>query len=121
MDIVSGSIVDAAIRVYSELGPGLLESNYEACLLHELQLRKIPVRNQLTLPVVYKQAKIDAGYRIDLLVAEEVIVELKAIEQLLPIHEAQLLTYLKLSQKKVELLINFNELRLKHGLKRITN
>ena len=123
MDInfISGTVVDASMRVHSELGPGLLESTYEACLVHELHLRNVPVRNQLTLPVIYKQAKIDAGYRIDLLVAEEVIVELKAVEQLLPIHEAQLLTYLKLSQKKVGLLINFNALRLKYGLKRIAN
>jgi len=117
MDInsISGAVVDPAIRVNSELGAGLLASTYEACLMHELQSRNIQVQNQLMLPVIYKQAKIDAGYRIDLLVAKEVIVELKAVEQLLPIHDAQLLTYLKLSQKKAGLLINFNGSVAKSG------
>ena len=121
IDYVSGQVVDAAMMVHSALGPGLLESTYEACLLHELQLRNIPVQKQLALPVLYKREKIDAGYRIDLMVNKEVIVELKAVEELLPIHKAQLLTYLKLSQKKVGLLINFNTLRLKYGIKRIVN
>ena len=118
---ITGIIVDAAMTVHSELGPGLLESSYEACLIHELKLRNIHVQNQLVLPVIYKQARIDTGYRIDLLVEEKVIIELKVVEKLLPIHEAQLLTYLKLSNKKIGLLINFNTLRLKHGIKRIAN
>jgi len=118
---ITGIIVDAAMTVHSELGPGLLESTYEACLMHELKLRNIHVQNQLTLPVVYKQTQINTGYRIDILVETKVIVELKVAEKLLPIHEAQLLTYLKLSNKKVGLLINFNTLRLKHGIKRIAN
>jgi len=118
---ITGAIVDAAMTVHSELGPGLLESTYEACLIHELKLRNIESQNQLVLPVVYRQSQIDTGYRIDLLVANEVIIELKAVEKLLPIHEAQLLTYLKLSNKKIGLLINFNSLRLKHGIKRIAN
>ena len=109
------------MTVHSELGPGLLESTYEACLVHELNSRNIKSQNQLTLPVIYKQAQIDTGYRIDLLVEGKVIIELKAVEKLLAIHEAQLLTYLKLSNKKIGLLINFNSLRLKHGIKRIAN
>ena len=123
MDIneITGMVVDAAMTVHSELGPGLLESTYEACLIHELKSRNIKTQNQLTLPVIYKQAQIDTGYRIDLLVESKVIIELKAVEKLLAIHEAQLLTYLKLSDKKVGLLINFNSLRLKHGIKRIIN
>jgi len=123
MDInkITGVIVDAAMTVHSELGPGLLESTYEACLMHELKFRNIKSQNQLVLPVVYRQSQIDTGYRIDLLVENEVIIELKAVEKLLPIHEAQLLTYLKLSNKKIGLLINFNSLRLKHGIKRIAN
>lgn len=118
---ITGAIVDAAMSVHSELGPGLLESTYETCLIHELKLRDILVQNQITLPVIYKNTQIDAGYRIDLLIERKVIVELKVVEKLLPIHEAQLLTYLKLSHKKVGLLINFNSLRLKHGLKRLAN
>ena len=123
MDIngITGIIVDAAMTVHSELGPGLLESTYEACLVHELNSRNIKSQNQLTLPVIYKQAQIDTGYRIDLLVEGKIIIELKAVEKLLAIHEAQLLTYLKLSNKKIGLLINFNSLRLKHGIKRIAN
>ncbi len=123
MDInkITGAIVDAAMTVHSELGSGLLESTYEACLMHKLKFRNIKSQNQLVLPVVYRQSQIDTGYRIDLLVANEVIIELKAVEKLLPIHEAQLLTYLKLSNKKIGLLINFNSLRLKHGIKRIAN
>ncbi len=118
---ISGVIVDSAMHVHSALGPGLLESTYEACLIHELKSRDLLVQNQLALPVNYRDMQIDTGYRIDLLVEKEVIVELKAVEKLLPIHQAQLLTYLKLSQKKVGLLINFNSLRLKYGIKRIAN
>ena len=118
---ISGVIVDSAMHVHSALGPGLLESTYESCLIHELKSRDLLVQNQLALPVNYRDMQIDTGYRIDLLVEKEVIVELKAVEKLLPIHQAQLLTYLKLSQKKVGLLINFNSLRLKYGIKRIAN
>ncbi len=118
---ISGVIVDSAMRVHSELGPGLLESTYEACLIYELKSRDFIVQNQLILPVTYKNTQIDTGYRIDLLVEKAVIVELKAVDKLLPIHEAQLLTYLKLSHKKVGLLINFNTPRLKHGIKRLIN
>ena len=121
MDIndISGVVVDLAMRVHSELGPGLLESTYEACLKYELVNAGLTVVSQLELPVHYKGIEIDAGYRLDLLVEDQVIVELKAIDKLLAIHEAQLLSYLKLSKRKVGLLINFNVPRLKHGIKRL--
>jgi GxxExxY protein len=115
---VSGQVVDAAMKVHTALGPGLLESAYEGCLLHELRKRGLRAANQEMLPVVYDGVQIDVGYRIDLLVQDMVIVELKAVDALAPIHEAQLLTYLKLSGKKVGLLINFNVLHLKDGIKR---
>lgn len=123
MDVneISSAVVDAAIAVHKELGPGLLESTYEACLGYELGLRRLEVQNQLMLPVAYKSISINNGYRVDLLVEDEVIVELKSVERLLPIREAQLLTYLRLGQKKVGLLINFNCVLLKQGLKRIVN
>lgn len=115
---ISGQVVDAAMKVHTALGPGLLESAYEGCLLYELRKRGLRVANQVELPVVYDGVRIDVGYRIDLLVEDQVIVELKAVAALAPIHEAQLLTYLKLSGKKVGLLINFNVLHLKDGIKR---
>ena len=118
---ISGQVVDAAMRVHSVLGPGLLESAYEACLKYELEKRGLKVEQQVALPVIYEDVRIDVGYRIDLLVENEVILELKAVEKLMPIHEAQLLSYLKLSGKKVGLLINFNVLRLKNGIKRMVN
>jgi len=118
---VSGSVVDAAIKVHRTLGPGLLESAYEACLLYELRKRQIKVLSQVELPVIYDSVVLDVGYRLDLLVEDCVIVELKAVEKLLPIHEAQLLSYLKLSGKQVGLLINFNVFRLKQGIKRFVN
>jgi GxxExxY protein len=118
---ISGAIIDAAMKVHSALGPGLLESTYEACLIHELWKTGMKVEAQVCLPVVYDGVTIDAGYRIDLLVAGTVIVELKAVEKVLPIHQAQLLSYLKLSGKKVGLLINFNVLHLRDGIKRVVN
>ena len=118
---ISGLIVDAAFKVHNFLGPGLLESSYEACLKHELKKRKVNIQSQVSFPIDYDGLKIDAGYRIDLLVEEAIIVELKSIEKILPIHEAQLLTYLKLSNLKVGLLINFNVLRIKDGIKRLVN
>ncbi|MEQ8765459.1 MAG: GxxExxY protein [Planctomycetota bacterium] len=123
MDVneVSGDVVDAAMKVHTALGPGLLESAYEACLVHELRQRGHAVGVQEVLPVHYEGVRIDAGYRVDLLVDGVVIVELKAVRELLPIHEAQLLTYLKLSGVKVGLLINFNVQRLKDGIKRLVN
>ena len=114
-------IVGAAIEVHRELGPGLLESTYEACMLFELAERGLRVERQKALPVVYRHVRIDCGYRIDLLVDDLVIVELKAVAELQPIHEAQLLSYLKLSGRHVGLLINFNVKLLKSGLRRLVN
>ena len=112
MDIndVSGQIVDAMMKVHSALGPGLLESAYEGCLIHELSRRGLQALSQQILPVVFDGCKIDVGYRIDLIVQQCVIVEVKAVEKFAPIHEAQLLTYLKLSGIKLGLLLNFNVL-----------
>jgi GxxExxY protein len=118
VNTITGQIVDAAMKIHSALGPGLLESAYEGCLLYELRKRGLNAVSQVPLPVVYDGVQIDVGYRIDLLVEDCVIVELKSIESLLPIHEAQLLTYLKLSGKKVGLLMNFNVTHLKDGIKR---
>lgn len=123
MDVndISGHIVDAAIKVHSALGPGLLESAYEACLAHELRKRRLRVRSQVPLAISYDEILIEPGYRIDLLVEETVIVELKAVDKWLPIYEAQLLSYLKLSNYRVGLLINFHVPHLKHGIKRLAN
>ncbi len=121
INAVTGEIVDAAVKVHSALGPGLLESTYEACLMYELHKRGLTVQSQVPLPVRYEEVVIETGYRIDLLVAESVIVELKSVDQVVPIHKAQLLSYLKLSGKKVGLLINFNVELLKQGLTRLAN
>jgi GxxExxY protein len=118
---VTGQIIDAAMKVHSALGPGLLESTYEACLVYELNKRGLATRNQVPLAVHYEEVVIDVGYRIDLLVVDSVIVELKSIDEFAPIHRAQLLSYLKLSGKKVGLLINFNVPRLKDGIVRLAN
>jgi len=112
-------VLDAAFRVHSELGPGLLESTYEECLYYELKLAGLQVEKQKALPVVYKEVKLDAGYRIDLLVEKCVIVELKSVEALTDVHFAQILTYLKLSNCKLGLLVNFNVRHLKNGIKRV--
>jgi GxxExxY protein len=117
----SGAVIYAAMKVHSALGPGLLENAHEACLLHELRSRGVKVESQVTMPVVYGGTRIDVGYRIDLLVEDAVIVELKAVEKIIPIHEAQLLSYLKLSGKRVGLLINFHVLHLRDGIKRMVN
>ncbi len=118
---ISGAVVDAGMKVHSALGPGLLESAYEACLVHELKKRGLALASQVALPVAYDGVRIDVGYRIDLIVEDSVVVELKAVEALLPIHQAQLLSYLKLSSRKLGLLINFNVLHLKEGIKRVVN
>ncbi len=118
---ITESIIGASIEIHRALGPGLLESAYEACLYYELTQLGFRVERQKSLPVVYKGITLDAGYRIDLLVNDLVIVELKAIDKLAPIHSAQLLSYLRLSEKKVGLLINFNVKMLKDGIKRIAN
>ena len=116
---LSHEIIGAAIEVHRQLGPGLLESAYEECLAHELFLRNISFERQNPMPVVYKDVKLDCGYRLDFLVAGLVVVELKAVDALAPIHEAQVLTYLKLSQCKLGLVINFNVPVLKDGIKRL--
>jgi GxxExxY protein len=118
---ISGKILGAAIEVHKVLGPGLLESAYEECLCHELASRGIEFERQKGLPVIYKNVKLDCGYRIDLLVENAVVLELKAVEDILPIHAAQLLTYLKLGNWKIGLLINFNVPILRQGIKRIVN
>ena len=118
---ITGEIIDAAMKVHSFLGPGLLESAYEACLVYELKKRNLNAQSQVQLPVVYDEIKVNAGYRIDLLVNRMVIVELKAVESIIPLYEAQLLSYLKLSGKQVGLLINFNVVQLKNGIKRMVN
>ena len=121
IDQITEKIIGCAITVHKELGPGLLESAYEACLVYELSQLGLAVEKQKPLPVTYRSVKIDCGYRIDLLVEEQVVVELKAVEKLERIHEAQLLSYLKLSGYSVGLLINFNVEILTRGLKRIVN
>ena len=116
---VTEAIIGSAIEVHRELGPGLLESAYEECLCYELSTRSIAVERQVVLPVVYKGNKLDSVYRIDLLVERKVVVELKSIEKLLPIHDAQLITYLKLTGIKTGLLLNFNAAVLKDGIRRM--
>lgn len=111
-------IIGCAIEVHKELGPGLLESAYEECLAYELVKRGLKVERQKPVPVVYKEIKLECGYRIDILVEDKVVLELKTVDEFNPVHEAQILTYLKFSEKKVGLLINFNVLRLKDGIKR---
>ncbi len=117
-DDLSNQVIGCAIEVHRALGPGLLESSYEQCLAHEMSLAGIAFQLQPALPVEYKGLKLDCGYRIDLLIEGRLIVELKSVSALLPLHDAQILTYLKLSRVRVGLLINFNVTRLKDGLKR---
>lgn len=121
LNIISGKILDSAIEVHRTLGPGLLESVYESCLVKELMLRNIKVKSQVPVPIIYKDEMLTKEFYLDILVEDEIIVELKTVEKLLPIHEAQLLTYLKLANKKLGILINFNEVLLKNGFKRMLN
>jgi GxxExxY protein len=121
MNDLTGKVIAAAIEVHKILGPGLLESTYEECLCRELGLRKISFERQKAIPIEYKGLTLDCGYRIDILVESRLILALKACENMLPIHQAQLLTYLKLTGLKVGLLINFNVPILKEGIKRISN
>jgi GxxExxY protein len=114
-------VIGAAMRVHSKLGPGVLESSYEACLKYELQRRGLSVISQLGLPLIYDEIHLELGYRLDLLVENEVIVEIKARESILPVHESQLLSHLRLSGKRVGLLINFHVRHLKDGIKRIVD
>ena len=121
IDEIASVIVDCAFKVHKKLGPGLLESAYEACLAHELKKRGIKVDRQIPQPLHYDDIIIDVGYRLDLLVNDSIIIELKAVEHVLPIHQAQLMTYLRLSEKTLGFLINFNTVLIKNGIKRIAN
>ncbi len=118
-NVVTGQILDSCIEVHRNLGPGLLESTYEACLMKEFELRDIKAERQIKIPIRYKEFELDQDYRIDILVENEFIIELKAVETVLPIHKAQLITYLKLANKRIGFLINFNESRLIDGYSRV--
>ena len=118
---LSSIIIGAAIEVHNALGPGLLESVYEECLIQELKMIGLEVKEQVVLPITYKGTQIQSKLKVDLIVQDKVIVELKAVQELSPIHAAQLLTYLKISNQRLGLLINFNELKIKNGLRRIIN
>jgi len=118
---LTGKIIEAGMKVHTKLGPGILESAYEACLEYELKKRGFQVERQKELPVIYEDTQIDCGYRIDLLVNDTIILELKAVEKVLPIHHAQLLSYLRLAEKPLGLLLNFHELHLKDGISRKVN
>ncbi|MCB9316684.1 MAG: GxxExxY protein [Lewinellaceae bacterium] len=118
---ITEKILTCAFRVHTTLGPGLLENAYEACLEHELHKSNLPLTRQQALPLVYETVKLETGYRLDLFVAEKVIVEIKAVEELNQLHMAQLLTYLRLTGCKVGLLLNFNTVSLKQGIKRLVN
>ena len=117
-DEISNKVIGCAIEVHRSLGPGLLESTYEQCLAREMDISGIAFKLQSPLPVEYKGIKLDCGYRVDMLIEDKLIVELKSVEKTLPIHEAQILTYMKLANIQVGLLINFNVERLKEGIKR---
>lgn len=121
LNALSNRVIGAALTVHRELGPGLLESTYEACLWHELNAQNISVLRQVALPVTYKGLDIDCGYRVDLLIEKILIVELKAVDTVKPIHEAQLVTYLRLSDSRLGLLIKLNVKTLKQGIRRLVN
>jgi GxxExxY protein len=116
---VATQIVDAAFKIHEKLGPGLLESAYQVVMIYELKKRGLRVQHEVPLPVVYEEVRLDAGYRLDLVVNECVIIELKAVEKIHPVHEAQLLTYLKLTGYRLGILINFNTKLIKDGIKRV--
>ncbi|MBQ4834239.1 GxxExxY protein [Pseudoalteromonas sp. MMG010] len=118
MDALTHKVIGCAIEVHSQLGPGLLESTYESCLIFELKQQGLLVKSQVILPIHYKGHSIDAGYRLDILLPKTLIIELKSVEKLLPIHSAQLLTYMKLADIQTGLLINFNVSKLVNGVKR---
>ena len=118
---ISGAVIGAAIEVHRQLGPGLLESAYEVCLAHEMTSRRLRFDRQEWLPIEYRGVRLDAGYRVDLLVEGEVIVEIKAVRQVLAIHQAQMLTYLRLSGLHVGLILNFHTLRMKDGIHRLVH
>ena len=115
---LSYKIIGAAMELHRTLGPGLLESAYEECLYYELIKAGLKAERQKAIPIIYKEIKLDCGYRADLIVEDKVVIELKTVDEFNPVHEAQILTYLKFDEKKLGLLINFNVLRLKDGIKR---
>lgn len=119
--VLSGLVLEAAFQVHSKLGPGLLESAYQACLFYELQKRGLFAKKEVPLPVIYDDVRLDCGYRLDLVVENQLILEIKSVDALAPIHTAQLLTYLKLANIRFGLLLNFNVVRLKNGIKRVVN
>jgi GxxExxY protein len=121
IDQITGDILNCAMKVHTALGPGMLESVYEKCLKHELKKRGLAVESQVWLPVIYDGEEIEGGYKIDLLVENQVVVELKVVEHVLEVHKAQLLSYLKLADKRVGLLINFNVVHLRDGIRRMVN
>jgi len=121
LDHLATRIIDGAFEVHSALGPGLLESIYEVCLAHELAKLGLPVRRQVPLPVRYDGLELEGGFRIDLLVADLVVVEIKSIERVLPIHGTQVLTYLKLSGLRLGMLLNFNVVHMRDGVKRVAH
>ncbi len=116
---VASQVVDSALQVHRSLGPGLLKSIYESCLCHELSKRDIAFENQLELPILYDGVLLDSGLRLDILAGDSVVVELKAVEKMIPLYEAQVLSYLKLANKRLGLLINFNVPLIKDGIKRL--
>jgi GxxExxY protein len=118
---IGDAIIASALKVHTALGPGLLESAYETCLLYELQKQGLPVQQQVLIPVCYEDFTIDNGYRVDLLVGDRVVVELKALEAILPVHRAQLLSYLRLGRFKLGYLLNFNVARMRDGIVRLVN
>ena len=118
---LSKEILDASIEVHREMGPGLLESVYEECLLEELKLRNIKATNQVELPLIYKGKKLKKEFRLDVLVENEIIIELKTVDSIIPVHEAQIISYLRLSDKKLGFIVNFNVALLKQGFKRFVN
>lgn len=118
---ITGAVIAAAMKVHSQLGPGLLESAYEACLAHELRKQGLEVAQQAALPVIYDGERMDLGYRIDLIVDDRVIVEIKCVEAINPVHQAQLLSYIRLSGRNVGLLINFHVAHLRDGIKRMVD
>jgi GxxExxY protein len=118
-DLLTETIIGFAIEVHRHLGPGLLESAYEECLCYELQQNGLEFQRQVQLPIVYKSVRLDCGYRMDVVVEQQVILELKTVDRLMPIHEAQMLTYLKLSGLRIGLLLNFNSAVLKDGMRRM--
>jgi GxxExxY protein len=121
VELLAAAVVDASFAVHKELGPGLLESAYEACLSHELRLRDVKHQLQLPVPLKYKGIRIEVGYRADVVVEEKLLIELKAVDQLLPVHTAQVITYIRLKKFPLGLLINFNEVLIKHGIHRVLN